>query len=246
MVNYNKIKIDSEYSFLYGKLLSSMVYPEFFVIKKNDLVINIGCGNGPQAIIYEGAYAKMIGIDINQDRIDQSIKIMEKFGVENYEPIFANVEDLPIEKEFFDKALAIDIIEHVQDPNKMCKEIHRVLKNKRELLITFPAMHDKYVDFVSWVGRVIFRKKKKIESAEWHPDAHNHDYSLKKWIQLVESNGFILKKSRATTMFPPLHLYGVPRFWYSNNLIHRIDSIICTLPLIKNCGQTLLCRFEKK
>lgn len=242
----DKIKKDEEYSYIYGKLLSSRVYPEFFNIANNESVVNIGCGNGPQAIMYADKYKEMAGIDINQERIDRSIKIMERFEIKNYKPKYGNVEELDFSDNHFEKALAIDIVEHVQDPRKMCKEINRVLKDGGEMLMTFPAMHDKFVDFASWIGRVFFRKKRKEKRSGWNPDDHNNEYDIKKWIEIVEDCGFKLKRSRATTMFPPLHLYGLKRFWYSNEIVHRIDSFFCKLFMIKNGGQTLLCVFVKE
>lgn len=240
------IKEDQEFGFLFGKLLSSRVCPEFFKLKNTDNVINIGCGMGPQAIVYYPNYRKMTGVDINIERIEKSKRMMEKFGIDNYMPSYGNVEKLSFKDKEFDKAMAIDIIEHVENPEKMCREINRVLNPRGELLITFPVMHDKFVDFVSWVGQVVFRKKRKEKSDDWNPDDHNHDNSISDWIKIVESCGFKLKKSRATTMFPPLHLYGIKRFWYSNELIHKIDSFFCELPFTKNWGQTLVCIFEKK
>jgi cyclopropane fatty-acyl-phospholipid synthase-like methyltransferase len=249
MMNHDLIKkigADNDFGFLYGKLLSSRVYPEFFKLKNTEKVVNIGCGMGPQAIVYHPNYKKMVGVDINIGRIEKSKKMMETIGIENYTPGFGNVEKLSFNDISFDKALAIDIIEHVQNPEKMCREINNVLKEGGELLITFPAMHDKFVNFVSLIGRTFFRKKKKEIKAEWNPDDHNHENSLSDWIKIVESCGFKLKKSRSTTMFPPLHLYGVKRFWYGNEFIHGIDSFFCNLPFVKNFGQTLLCIFEKK
>ena len=225
-------------NFIKGKLKSGRVYFEFFPLHKNDMVINLGCGQGAQAVIYEGQFKKMVGVDINCEKLkNDSVK------VKNYTTICANVEKIPL-KEEFDKAIAVDIIEHVQSPLEFCHEIHRLLKKDNEVLITFPAMYDYYRDFISWVGRVFFgRKKKKVGG--WNPDAHNQRMPLKRWINMVESCGFELKKSRATTLFPPLHLFGIPRFWFSNNLIHKIDSFFCRLPIIKNFGQGLVCIFKK-
>ena len=58
---------------LKAKILSSRTYPEFFPFSPNDRVINIGCGEGPQAIVYAGQYEEMIGVDINKERLKNSI-----------------------------------------------------------------------------------------------------------------------------------------------------------------------------
>lgn len=238
--------MNDKFHFLKGKLLSGRVYPEFFPFKTHDRVINIGCGEGPQAIVYSGQYKEMVGIDINEERLEASKEAMKNFGVKNYTTLCANVEAIPLPNNSFDKAIAIDIIEHVQNPKKLCLEANRLLAPRGELLITFPAMHDKYRDFISKVGRFILRRKKKDSySTEWNPDAHNQEYRLSEWIAIVESCGFKLYKSRASTLFPPLHLYGMPRFWFSNNIIHTIDSFFCKMPVLINYGQALVCIFKK-
>ncbi len=234
-------------SFLKGKLLSGRVYPEFFPFKPDDKVINLGCGSGPQAIVYSKQYKEMVGVDINKKRLEESKEIIRIYGVKNYTTLWANVEAIPLPSHSFDKAIAIDIIEHVQNPKKLSSEANRLLKENGELLITFPAMHDKFTNFISKIGHCILRrKKKKINSTQWDPDAHNREYPLKEWIAIVESCGFKLQKSRASTLFPPLHLYGLPRFWFSNNTIHKIDSFFCQMPVIKNYGQALVCAFRKE
>lgn len=232
---------------LNGKVLSGRVYPEFFVINNSERVLNIGCGDGPQAVVYAGKYREMVGVDINCLRLESSKKLIEDLGIKNYSTICANVESIPLPDKSFNKAIAIDIIEHVNSPEKICREAYRLIKDNGKLLITFPTMHDKYTKVFSLIGRYVLRRKHQDKTDKsWDPDKHNHDYPIRKWISLVSNCGFKLEKSRATTMFPPLHLYGVPRFWFYNDFIHFIDSLICVLPWIKNYGQSLVCAFQKK
>ena len=228
-----------------GKLLSGIIYPKFFPIDDNDEVINVGCGNGPQAVIYKDRYKNMVGVDINQERLDMAKQVARYFGVKNFETICANVEDIPLNKEF-DKAVAIDIVEHVIHPEKLVGEIYRLLKREGTLLITFPAMHDKWELFFRFIGRKILRRKEKPKKEGWDPDAHEHNYSLKEWINILERGGFVLVKSRGSTLFPPLHYYGVPRFWFSNRFIHAVDDYLSRLPVLKNYGQALVCIFSKR
>lgn len=232
--------------FLEGKLLSGRVYPEFFKVSKEDSVLNIGSGEGPQVIAYKDSFKKMVGIDINQERLTRSKNVAKEYAIDNFETICANVEEIPLNEEF-DAAFAIDIIEHVKSPRKLCKEANRLLKKNGRFLITFPALHDNFIDIVNTIGRtILFRKKKETPKVNgWNPDDHNHEYSLRKWIKIVEKSGFKLTASRASTLFPPLHVYGIPRFWYSNNTIHNIDSFFCKIPGIKNLGQALICEFKK-
>ena len=228
-----------------GKLQSGIVYPEFYPISADDTVLNIGCGNGVQAVTYKGRFKKMIGVDINKDRLDQSGAIMKAYQISNFQALESDVEKIPL-TELFDKILAIDIIEHVINPGALASEMYRLLKPGGSALITFPAMHDKWENLFRFIGRKVLRRKSKsIKADGWDPDVHQHDFSLSKWMDMMERAGFIHVVSRASTLFPPLHYLGIPKFWFTNRVIHRIDSFFCKLPVLKNYGQSLVCCLEK-
>lgn len=249
---FNWIDMDKQQKFIDGKTLSGRVYPEFFPFNELDKVLNIGCGYGPQAIAYQGHFSQMFGTDITESRLKYSLELRQSYPMGNYNPICSDVEYLPFVSQQFDKAIAIDIIEHVQNPKQMCREIHRALKSDGQVLITFPTMHDRYTEIISWFARNILRRKGKgtfhdeTKHSEWNPDAHNQEHSVSEWIALVESCGFRALESRATTLFPPLHLYGIPRFWFSNNIIHQIDAFFSKQILFKNYGQGLMVIFQKR
>ncbi len=228
-----------------GKILSGIVYPEFFPIDREETVLNVGCGNGVQAVIYKRNFKKMVGVDINQERLNISSLVMGKYNIKNFEAICANVEKIPL-TEKFNKVIAIDIVEHLVNPENLISEIYRLLRNDGKLLITFPALHDKWENLFRFVGRKILRRKgKTIRKPGWDPDAHQYEYNLKKWLSIMEEGNFSLVDSRASTLFPPLHYLGLPKFWFSNKLIHGLDSRLCRLPIIKNYGQALVCIFRK-
>ena len=67
-------------------------------------------------------YEKMVGVDINRERLRRSLEAMRIYGVQNYTTLCANVEKIPLSRNSFDKAIAIDIIEHVQNPKSLCLE----------------------------------------------------------------------------------------------------------------------------
>lgn len=221
-----------------GKVISSRVYPEIFPFNKNDEVVNLGCGVGPQAVVYAGTFRRMVGVDMNEDRLEQSKVLLAECGVENYETTCASVEQAGLSSGSFDKALAIDIIEHMPDPKKLLQEARRLLKPGGELLVSVPAMHDHITHALSALGKLFGRKTTHLP--EGHPDAHNASHSIGGWETLVKQAGFVIIRTRATTLWPPLHLYGVPRFWFTNPLLHAVDRFLCTLPIVKRFGQAYL------
>ncbi|MFA6429347.1 MAG: class I SAM-dependent methyltransferase [Patescibacteria group bacterium] len=235
-----------EFSTLKGKVLSSRVYPEFFALSGQERVLNIGCGDGPQIVVYQGAFASMLCVDIQEKRIRATERLAQALGIgERVTMLESNVERIDRPDASFDTVFAIDIIEHVEHPEALLREAFRLLVPGGRMLITFPALHDHFVDALSWLRRLFVRTPSDVKSDAWHPDAHQRELSVHAWRTLVEQAGFRCVKSRATTMFPPLHLYGIPRFWFANNTIHTIDRAIASLPWVQNLGQTVMVLCEK-
>lgn len=234
---------------LHEKILSSKVYPSFFPLNRSDKILNLGCGEGPQAVMYAKSYALMVGVDINLVRLINAQMILQPFHLSEYTMVCADVEVLPFSGEGFSKAIAIDIIEHVSSPDVLCREAHRLLHTGGELLITFPNLYETFIDMMSLGGKILrflrLRKSINPSSSGWDPDDHHHRHSIAQWVRLVEDCGFRLVKSKATTLFPPLYLVGIPRFWYRIRLVHKIDQFLCGIPILKRLGQTMLCRFKK-
>jgi ubiquinone/menaquinone biosynthesis C-methylase UbiE len=240
------LRLPPEFSYLQGKVLSGRVYPEFFSLHGSERVLNAGFGDGPQAIIYAGKFRQMIGVDIQAERLERARKMLRALGIQNVELVTANVESIPLSDASFDVILAIDIIEHVEHPEQFLREMRRLLIPGGQLVITFPAMHDRFMDTMSAIGRVLKPwKKREPHPTGWHPDHHQHEYPVSVWRKMVEAAGFHFEQSRATTMFPPLHLYGIPRFWFSSEWIHRIDRWFVSRSSLQKFGQTVMATFTK-
>lgn len=224
-----------------GKVLASRLYPRFFPLGPQDRVVNLGCGEGPQAAVYAGSCREMVGVDINPERVRRSEEVAAAYGAVGYRAICANVEETGLDSGAFEKAIVVDVIEHVQHPERLLAEVRRLLVPGGRLLITFPALHDRYVDAGSWLKRTLLRRPAPPHPEGWQPDLHNQDRPVGAWLRACAEAGFTLERSRASTLFPPLHLYGVPRFWFSNPLVRRVDGFLSSLPILRRCGQTLVC-----
>lgn len=212
-------------------------------MQASDTVANLGCGLGPQAVVYKGKFAKMVGVDLHAERLEDSKILLAEHGVTNYETLFAPVDATGLPDASFDKVLAIDIIEHVMDPVAFLREIHRLLKPGGMALISVPALHDRYVHGARAIANMLGRKTKPLPHG--HLDAHNTDQSLGAWMRMIQSSPLRIVRLRASTLWPPLHLYGVPRFWFTNPVIHAVDRVLCQLPILRHLGQAGLIIVKK-
>jgi len=88
-------------------------------------VLDVGCGDKP----YEPYFAtarEYVGVDIDNPHADVS----------------APAEELPFEDASFDLVLCIQLLEHVDDPGRAVRELHRVAKPGGRVLA---ATHGSYV-----------------------------------------------------------------------------------------------------
>lgn len=102
-------------------------------IKEKEVVLEIGCGAGTllSEVVKKGAIA--VGLDISENQIKYAKRPVQDLFV-----VVANAEKLPFKDKVFSKCLAIEVLEHVLDPNQMIEGICRVLKDDGKLIIVVP------------------------------------------------------------------------------------------------------------
>ena len=97
-------------------------------IKKRFLkasVLDVGCGAGflTNALAMEGF--ETFGIDLSKE----SLAVAKKFDeTKTVDYRYANAYALPFPDERFDVVSALDVLEHVEEPNRLISEASRVLK----------------------------------------------------------------------------------------------------------------------
>lgn len=102
-------------------------------IPSNSTGVDLGCGSGAaaQLLIREFAH-NVTGFDISQYAVDASLQR----GVTTFQ---SDVTTLPLEDASLDFAIALDVVEHIEDRYSLLTEISRVLKPSGKCLITVPA-----------------------------------------------------------------------------------------------------------
>lgn len=105
-------------------------------IRKNDLVLDLGCGYGRVAIRLAGKAKKVIGIDISEDNI-QSAK--EYCGVnDKCEFLLMDAKKLDFPDNYFDTTICVQngISAFKIEPSELLKESIRVTKKGGKILIS--------------------------------------------------------------------------------------------------------------
>jgi len=96
-------------------------------------VADVGCGPGT-TLSWLSHVPRIVGID----RAALCLELARE-RAPTAELVQGNAEHLPLKAEQFDLVLCLDILEHLEHPDKAVKELHRILKPGGMLICTVPA-----------------------------------------------------------------------------------------------------------
>lgn len=91
---------------------------------KNLKILQIGCG--PEDIINYFSYGKLYAVD----PLANFYKSRFNLDYQNITFLQARGEDLPFKDNFFDVVILANVLDHVESPERVLSEIHRVLKKE--------------------------------------------------------------------------------------------------------------------
>jgi alkylated DNA repair protein alkB family protein 8 len=169
-------------------------------ISKNDIVADIGCGNGRHLIPCARKCSKIIGIDISRNLLNIVKKKLLDENINNVSLFHANMVELPIKKNSIDSVICIASIHNVKgrfQRIQSIKEIFRILrKNGTALISVWSKWQDKY--------RIYFLKKLFTHKGEfgdiniyWRQNNLNiprfyHLYSKREFLKDLTEANFVI------------------------------------------------------
>jgi ubiquinone/menaquinone biosynthesis C-methylase UbiE len=119
---YGRMLLDLQILTIYGDIVKTI--PAF---KGN--VLDVGCGQSPYKFLLNAADTKYFGVDI----VDA-----EKFDYDNSDITPFDGENIPFEDGKFDGLICTEVLEHVQNYQKLIDEMHRVMKKGGTGIVTIP------------------------------------------------------------------------------------------------------------
>lgn len=166
-------------------------------LHKNDLVLDLGCGEGFLISLIADSPKKVVGLDISKIALNRAKEILK--DKKKVELRWGNAEALSLPNESFDKIICSEMLEHTPQPRKAMEEIYRVLKNNGLLIISVPD--EKRIQSIMKMGRILNLNKylntcREKEKYEWHLHQAN-----KKFITNISKGLFKIQKIYRT---PPI------------------------------------------
>lgn len=103
-------------------------------IRKQDYVLDLGCGTGLLLLEIQETAEMIVGIDVSRSMLEKA-----KFSLgqtTNIHLIMADADYTPLKKKCFDKVFAITLLQNLPDPVNTLQEMMRVTKPSSSIIIT--------------------------------------------------------------------------------------------------------------
>lgn len=109
--------------------LSEMLHYDT-IFPKGSKVLEAGCGTGAQTVILakKNPDAQILSIDISKESLEKAQKLIKKEKITNVKFELQDIFNLYYEEESFDHIFICFVLEHIQNPVKILKELKRFLK----------------------------------------------------------------------------------------------------------------------
>lgn len=145
-------------------------------------ILDVGCGTGANLVLFQ-KFGAVFGVDASPD----AVQYCRQRGFLNVQE--GRAEALPFPDQTFDMVAAVELLEHMQDDEKVLGEFSRVLKKGGLLFLTVPAYQFLWTE---------------------HDDAlgHQRRYTLGELRDKLQRLGFVIEKGTYMVFFTsPLFFY---------------------------------------
>lgn len=146
-----------------------------FAEAKDKALLEIGCGNGADGVMFALNGANYTGVDLTQTAVDATRKHFAVMGLPGQFSI-DNAEHLSFEDESFDIVYSWGVLHHTPNPTKAIQEVFRVLKKGGKAIIMLYHKHsfNYYVRILLYMrSRLLLRILKRL--GRWEADKKQMD-----------------------------------------------------------------------
>jgi SAM-dependent methyltransferase len=109
-----------------------------FPVDADDVVIDVGCGEGGNANYCAGQRAHVILVDSDERKIVEAARVLADTKAREVTPIVSDANPIPLADETATRVISTQVIEHVDDPAQFLRELVRVGRPGALYLLTVP------------------------------------------------------------------------------------------------------------
>ena len=101
-------------------------------------LLDVGCGNGANTALFTQIMPRVVGIDVEPERLATARQYAREHGLDNVEYEMTDGRVILCADDSFDHVTCFDVLEHVDDEQQVLGEIARVLRPGGRLTISVP------------------------------------------------------------------------------------------------------------
>ena len=152
-----------------------------FPIDSQDIVLDVGCGEGLSILFCANQGAHVVFTDVSPKKIEHLREKAQRYPARKVEAYVSDSLPLPLADGYVTKVLAMDMLEHTEDPAAIMAELYRVGKPGAKYLISVPDHRSELL-------------QKPFASASYFaPPNHIQLFDKKRLSDLVESVGMVVE-----------------------------------------------------
>lgn len=182
-------------------------------LKKDDVVLDVGCASGVQLFRISAGIKKGIGIDVGDEYLSVARNEANKLNLNNLDFIKGEVEQLPFEDGYFSKILIGEVLEHLMEVDLAVMELKRVLKPGGILVASVPNRNGKGTLFRRFYYRFLRGMKFEpltdfsVEGIKIHGDSHVREFTPERLSELMRRHRLSVEKIIGINIvdFPMFH-----------------------------------------
>lgn len=146
-------------------------------------ILDVGCASGWFLYQLKREFEKSdaFGIDVYGKAIDYGKKKYKSLKLKK-----ADAHKIPHPNNSFDVIVCCEVLEHVEDPDKVIKEMKRVIKENGTIIVE--------IDTGNWLFKLAWFFWTSVRKGVWR-DAHVHKFDTEKLKKLFLINGLKLKNT---------------------------------------------------
>jgi len=155
---------------------------EGFKISETDIVLDVGCGKGGFAHFAAQLGAKIILADIDVCMVEKARQRLRNARSGEVYAFVTGTNPLPLSNSSVSKIIALEVLEHVEDPYAFMAEIYRVGKPGAQYLLSVPGYASEQI------------QKKLAPKEYFEKPNHIRIFSSKEFEKLVTDAGLVVER----------------------------------------------------
>lgn len=155
---------------------------EGFAVGADDSVLDIGCGNGGYTLFCGRQGAEIFVADINQVNVDVAVSRLRETRARAVHPLVTDGNPIPLPDGILSKIIAMEVLEHVEDPAHFLRELVRVGQSGAQYLLAVPDAAGEH------------SQKGLAPESYFQKPNHIHIFEREDFDRLIESAGLVIER----------------------------------------------------